>query len=203
MKKLLFAPGFACTSEIWSQAKVFLKNAELLLLEWHPNLHTVDVTRDYLREYILKHSPDVYIGHSLGGLLLLELLIAESIPNQPTLIVDAFLLDPDDLFKNFVWEDEKLREQVTTLLDQQRPLYQPLRNAIQSWTRENWPLAAIETGAHFVYGGRGATNEDVYHALGWPLDTITKERLTIFPNTSHFLMMEQPAAFYQLVQKMS
>lgn len=201
MKKLLLAPGFACTPDIWSLAASHLVDTELVHAEWDPVLSTVDAARDHLAEVVASSSPNAYVGHSLGGLLLLELLEARRIPTRPTLVVDAFLQDPADLFKNFVWDDDALRAKVTAALDRERPRFAALRASIASWTRTGWPRAALETNAHFVYGGRGASDAEVIEALGWPPELATSDRLTIVPRTSHFLMLEAPEAFYALVRR--
>ena len=201
--ELLFAPGFACTPAIWAPAKDHLPDVTAAHVAWHPGLSSVDAARDHLADEIAQTRPGAYIGHSLGGLLLLELLIAGRIHPRPTLIVDAFLDHPADLFKNFVWRDERLRVQVTAMLDDQRPRYARLRASIDCWQRSGWPEAAVHTGAHFVYGGRGASDDEVVAALGWPAGLMDRERVTILPGTSHFLMLEAPERFYQLVRRIA
>ena len=201
MTRLHFSPGFACTPEIWTPAEAHLVDTELINLQWHTGLRTLSAARDHLADCIDAASPDGYVGHSLGGLLLLELLVARRIPSRPALIVDAFLMDPADIFKNYVWEDDGLRDRVTTMLDGQRPRFAALRAALGSWERTDWPHAAIETGAHFVYGGRGSSNDEVIDALGWPPGLGTSGQITIIPRTSHFLMLEAPEAFYALVER--
>ena len=196
MKRVLFAPGFACTSEIWSGLSI--GGIEPLYVRWESSLETVSAARVALENDVVEGEPDVYVEHSLGGLLLLELLIAERIPSRPTLIIDAFLDDPADMFKNYVWEDDKLRDTVVRMLDAQRPLFVPLRRSIGEWTRSGWPEAAIETGAHFVYGGRGGTEEEVLEALMWPQQA--RKQITILPKTSHFLMMEAPKETSTLIE---
>lgn len=202
VNKLLLAPGFACGPEIWAGAGKYLVEAELIHARWEPGMLTVEAARAYLADLVRSTSPDVYVGHSLGGLLLLELLAAERIPSRPTIVVDAFLADPADLFKNFVWEDHALRARVTASLDAHRPQFGSLRASIASWRRTGWPQAALDTGAHFVYGGRGASDAEVVEALGWPRGAATRERLTIIPRTSHFLMLEAPERFYAVVARL-
>ncbi len=202
MKTLLLAPGFACTPGLWAGAKDHLAGTSFVHARWEPGVPSVDAARDYLADLAATTSPDAYVGHSLGGLLLLELLIAGRIPARPTLVVDAFLADPADMFKNFVWEDDALRGRVTASLDAQRPHFAALRASMADWQRTGWPRAALETGAHFVYGGRGASEDEVIRALGWPPGFATPDRLTIIPRTSHFLVLEAPEAFYALVKRM-
>ncbi|MCB9644966.1 MAG: alpha/beta fold hydrolase [Myxococcales bacterium] len=200
MKKVLFASGFACTPAIWRPVEEHLADVAAYRVSWRKADQSVDATRDFLEGEILREKPDAYVGHSLGGLLLLELLIAQRIPQASALIVDAFLEAPADIFKNYVWEDVALREEVTAMLDAQRPDFARLKESIMDWKREGWPEAALETGAHFVYGGRGASEEEVMEALALPHLLIREGQISILPKTSHFLMLEQPQAFAALVR---
>ncbi len=197
--KYLFAPGFACTPTVWDRVLDLLPNLIATHVQWPTGLASVSEARDYLADHVQAQTPDVYVGHSLGGLLLLELLVAQRIPRRPTLIVDAFLSDPADLFKNFVWEDNALRKDVTSMLDAERPHFEALRTSISSWTHPGWPKDALETGAQFVYGGRGEDDARVIEALAWPVP-IPQGQLHILSRTSHFLMLEAPSAFAELLR---
>ncbi len=84
MTRLLIAAGFACTPEIWSAAEALLVGTESVHAQWHTGLHTVSAARDHLAITIASTEPDAYIGHSLGGLLLLELLASQRIASRPS-----------------------------------------------------------------------------------------------------------------------
>jgi pimeloyl-ACP methyl ester carboxylesterase len=199
---VLFAPGFACTPAIWAPAREHLPHVDPVHAEWAPRLTSLEAARDHLHALVADVTPDAYVGHSMGGLLLLELIIARRIPVRPAVIVESFLADPHDMFKNFVWDNAELRDHVTRMLDEQRPRFAPLRGAISSWQRSGWPEAAIHTGAHFVYGGRGQHDAYVIDALAWPQGLASPARLSIIPHTSHFLMLEAAQPFYALVDRL-
>ncbi len=74
-----------------------------------------------------------------------------------------------------------------------------LRLDIVNWEHPGWPETAIETGARFVYGGRESSDSEVIEALDWPTAHASPGQLTIFPETSHFLMLEVPSDFAALV----
>lgn len=201
MKKVMFVPGFACTPEIWVQAPSFLPDLDPLFVQWDPAYQSIPETRAFLAKKIHDMQPDVYVGHSLGGLLLLELLLSQEIPSRRTIVVDAFLQDPHDMFKNFVWENDTLNTYVTDFLAKQRSHFSALKESMMDWKRLGWPDAALKTKAHFVYGGRGATTQELIQALEWPSHLVVEECITVIPKTSHFLMLEKPEAFYQAIQK--
>ena len=63
---------------------------------------SVEGTRDALADCVQKTHPEVYVGHSLGGLLLPKLLVAKRILQPSTLIVDTLFTELLEMFRNFV-----------------------------------------------------------------------------------------------------
>ena len=194
MPTLLLVPGYACTSDIWDPVTARLPDQRAVTFAWDPAAHaSVRAARDALAERVRALRPGALVGHSMGGLLLLELQLDGRIPRRPTLIADAFLTAPADVFKNHVWADAALRARVQAMLAQERARHPELLRSIQAWgERPGWPQAAIDTGAHFVYGGRDLSPEALVGALGWPAGAATPTNLSVLPQTSHFLMLEDP-----------
>ena len=205
-RSVLFAPGYACTPEIWDGIRPDrLPDAIPHLVAWPDGTATTAQAADHLLRCIDEARPDVCVGHSMGGVLLLELLATGRLPPRRTVIVDAFITaSPPVFFRNHVWNSgPAIEARVQAMLADQRPRFAALKASIGAWQLEDWPRAALETGAFFVYGGRGAADrEAVLDHLGWPaeLRAAHQNRVTVVPDTSHFPMLERPEAFYEALR---
>lgn len=199
----LFAPGFACTSDIWEGAQARLPDVRVLTLDWPRGLATVSAAADYLRQIIDREQPAGLVGHSMGGMLTLELLVSGRLGAVRPLIIDAFLATPAPLFRNFVHgEDPALEVRVRAMIDGIKPLMAPLQKALQTWeTPAEWVTACLDSPARYIYGGRGADRDRVLEALGWPPGRAEVASIDVISETSHFLMLEKPDAFYSCVRR--
>jgi len=199
--RVVFVPGLNCTAAIWEHA-LALPWVEGTALEWPTDgLDSMDDAARWLDAQLLAHDAEAVVGHSLGGTTTLHLFgHLGRCPRLPLVVVDSFMVTPHAMFRNHVWKGpEALRERIRTMLDSQRPRYQALH--AMAWAFEEdqaWIEAAVATGATFVYGGRDEPDPSVVAVrAGVPEHALDQARM--IPETSHFLMLEQPDAFHAVL----
>ena len=202
VRKALFAPGYVCTPEIWSGlAEGLLPEVDPILVAWPDGTDTVEQAADYLQRQIEQTKPEVLVGHSMGGALMLDLLAKGRVSPRLTVIVDTMVThSPPEFFRNYVWDaGGPVEARVMRMIIGERPRFPALKDALAAWNTDTWPKAALETGAYFIYGGRGAASrEEVLGHLAWPPELLTahEARVSVVLGAAHFVMLEKPAEFY-------
>lgn len=200
----MFVPGLACRRDIFERAQTYLPDIDPVVLEWPwpEELETIDDAASWLSEQIEAHEARGLVGHSLGGFVAMHLFghLGHQ-PSIPLIIADTFMVDPHPFFRNHLWDpDAALQGRVVEMLEAERPRFPRLRAAAMGHVETDaWREAAVGTGAGFIYGGRGGdySAAEIARLAGLPAGATNPVR--VIDRTSHFLMLEAPAAFYGAV----
>jgi adenylate kinase family enzyme/pimeloyl-ACP methyl ester carboxylesterase len=198
----LFVPGLHCSADIWEGARA-VSGIAPIAVEWPTSgIDSMDAAARWIAEQVEAHRAEGIVGHSLAGTATLHLFghLARR-PLLPLVIVDSLLVQPHAMFRNHVWDGPPvLAERVRSMLDAQRPRYGALRQMAMAFEEDAaWIRAAVNTGATFVYGGRGGEVDDraVARRAGVPDEAFDQVR--VIPGTSHFPMLEDPQRFYRFL----
>ena len=87
--RILMLQGLYCTSKLWKQAASCLKEHDLLFMEYPHEVTSQAVQVMDLASWIASQLPrdiDVIIGHSMGGILALQLVHDVGVPVKLSLI---------------------------------------------------------------------------------------------------------------------
>lgn len=202
-----FLPGYACTADIWRPcASTLADRFDTVALSWPADLtrdfHTVSHFSDWLQEEIHLAPADALIGHSLGGLVALEVARRSGLPDVRVVLVESFLTPPHSFFKNLLMPSapRALVAEVSEMLDRERPKY-------STTLREH--LASLDLSAEVehsparidsLYGDRGHSAAEVTESLGWSKQLQRRINIHIVPKACHFPMLEQQVATAQIIR---
>lgn len=180
---LIFLPGFACQPWIWDEVAEALQRP-FQAIAW-PDGDTVQ----QLTEAILPTLPAdaIVIGHSMGGLVGLELLNRHLI--RKLVMVESFVTPPPPFFQNLMLPDHPLLPRVQEMLKQEKLRY-PATLAESLKQVDSLQLAqSLQGRIVAIYGDRGSGDpENVRKQLGWPESLAIP--VQVIPNTCHFPMLE-------------
>jgi pimeloyl-ACP methyl ester carboxylesterase len=199
--KVVFLPGYACTSRIWQQVCDALRpDYGLTLIDWPlrstPGFHDLTDFADWLFDCLGPDRCDVMVGHSLGGLVALQLLASGRIKIPKVILVETFLLPPDPFFQNLLLSRPSSTQEkmIREMLSHEETHYSPrLREAIRDVDMSG-PVHRIGGTIHALYGDRGCGNPAVILEKLHLTEGISAHlEVRTIPGSCHFPMVENPA----------
>jgi pimeloyl-ACP methyl ester carboxylesterase len=206
--KGLVLPGYACTSQIWAAIrKQFDALYEVDWIDWPreltPEFHSVTAFADWLYPSIRKGRYDFVIGHSLGGLVVLELAMREKALIQHGILIESFLLPPGPFFQNLLMQSIPVEnaQPILAMLAREKGCYS--RQLQESLTKIDFGLKVVDLPAefHFIYGDRGCGDPGrVVRELAWPEQLQQLGRIVVIQDACHFPMLENPEMTLQMLQ---
>lgn len=200
LKNFILLPGYACQSWIWDEI-VPLLDGNCVKVEYPAGKFlTVKDFSEWVFDKFCKTSPLNVIGHSMGGLIGLELL--SLVPIHRLLLLETFVTSPGPFFQNLFMEGSKWGERIEGMLTAEKKKYGPelqlsLRNVDCLETVERWGKKITA-----VYGDRGTGNPQlVKERLNWP-SSLEGVRVEVVPDACHFPMLENPKETAAMIKKM-
>jgi pimeloyl-ACP methyl ester carboxylesterase len=204
----LVLPGYACTSQIWRLVRPELDaDFDITWVDWPreftPGFHTVEAFASWLRRTIRLIDYDFMVGHSMGGLVALELAKKDRGFLRQIILIESFLQSPAPFFQNIFLEKSPEREErlIREMLDREKAFYSPnLREALQHIDVSR-AAASLEPKLDAVYGDRGCEEQGrVQQELAWPSELRNRVEVSVVPDACHFPMIENSRMTAQLLR---
>jgi len=194
----LLLPGYACTSQIWRLVRPELDaDYDITWVDWPreltPGFHTVEAFASWLRRTIRLIDFDFVVGHSMGGLVALELAKMDRGFIRQIVLIETFLRSPAPFFQNIFNGNAPQQEErfIRDMLEREKLNYSPrLREALQQ-VDVSKAAASLEQKVDAIYGDRGCGEPlRVIQELAWPSELRQRVEISVVPNASHFPMIE-------------
>lgn len=162
--------------------------------------HYKELSEQIYKKHFKNKFYDIVIGHSMGGLIIIDILIKNyQIDCNKIVITESYLFEPNEEFRNIVHGNQTLEVRLNNVMKSEMKKYNP--NIFESLRKLNivGELKSISIPLDFVYGMRGMDYETFIQKLDFPnLDNI---HLIGIPNSSHFCLIENQSCFLNKVKK--
>lgn len=215
---VVFVHGYSCSSSHWLEAEERLGDRYAvwrLSLPGHdgvpvPEGRALDITgcADYVAERVREtgRAGARLVGHSLGGMVGMRCVAEHPDLFSALVLVDAFpRLGAPDPFTRSYWHGsppQLKRRIVRQMMTNRRRLPSTLWESVVAFDGAPY-LATMPVPVRGIYGDRGEEDHERLGnlLLGFGLGAVPDLELHIIRDAGHFVMLEQPAAFYRLLRR--
>lgn len=203
----LFLYGTNCTKEIWDALMPQLSSWDCEIL-FYPHAITREATcLSDLTEWVFKQTEgkhyDVIIGHSLGGLIALELVVEYSASVGRIICLDTNLKPAGAFFHDLMTKThmEQYGQQVNGVMTSERPYYTqaPMRSLQEEF--DYTPLLSqIGIPIYLLMRDRGQSDPmDHICELQLPLCALDKIQIRFVSDSCHMPMVENPVQLAEML----
>lgn len=208
-QRLLVLYGVNCTKEIWSRLSPCLKDFQVDYVEYPhditQNANTIDdITKWVFGEY---HNNSYYavIGHSMGGLIALQLAVKYKMEFEKVIYIDTNLKPAEAFYRNLMTPEhmEMYGSDVTAMFREEQKYYsQELMKSIQEDFDYTGYLKEIPNKVYAIYGDRNRSEyENKISDLNISDETLERLELHYVSNACHMIMMENPKGLWEEMRK--
>ena len=206
--RLLMLYGVNCTVEIWNSMKPYLADYEVDYVEYPHEVTAsattvADITRWVYENYSV-HSYDAVIGHSLGGVIALQLATDYRMKFDKIIYLDTNLKPAEAFYRNLMMPEhmEKYGEEILKMFEAQRPFYtKELFETIQGEFDYTEYLLNISQKVYAIYGDRGVQDyPGRINDLNLPENVLHKIDFRFIPNACHMMMIENPEGLSKVLK---
>lgn len=138
MMRLLFLPGIFCTDLIWGAFRPLFSAYDTTFITYpHPvtqNSTSIGDLTTWIHSNFLNESYTAIVGHSLGGIIALELVIKYNISVEKIILLDTNLKPANAFYRNLMTPQntEKLKDQVMPMVENPNELYHMLQSILHA-----------------------------------------------------------------------
>lgn len=207
-KKGILLYGLKCQSLIWNDIKKHLDDMDIDFIEYPKDITkkciSIEELSDWIyEEYVNGLCYDFIIGHSMGGIIALDLINRKRINVEKTILIETFLKPPGDFYHNLIMDSGsiELKDKVKKMLDEEDANY---TNQLKSSLRENFDYTdyvKIKKDILLIYGDRGKGSDDS-KIEDLNLDKSFYDKITFIENSCHLPMLENPDKLAKVIKSL-
>ena len=196
----LFLYGVNCTESVWEGFIPLLPswNCEIISYPHDVTKSTLcltDLTK-WVYSRVKNKKYDVIVGHSLGGLIALELTSSYSLLCDKIICLDTNLRPAGSFFRNLMTEEhtKQFGERMSTMMAAELPYYTAdFMNSLQKDFDYTPMLSKIEAPVYLLLGDRGQPNAYNHICdLNLPPQALNKLHIEFVADSCHMPMIENP-----------
>ncbi len=205
--KLLLLYGVNCTKEIWDYINPYFLDFEVDYVEYPHEVtakanNVEDLTKwVYDTYHSIKY--DVIIGHSLGGIIALQLAANYNMEFSKIIFLDTNLKPAEAFYRNLMTKEntEKYGNILSQMFDKERCFYsKELFKALQADFDYTEILDNIPQKIFGIYGDRGIpAYANRIHDLNLSDKSLERINLIFISNACHMPMVENPEELSQVI----
>lgn len=207
--RLLMLYGVNCTKEIWKKLEPYLTNFEVDYVSYPHEVTSKAISVDMLSKWgydqYKDFNYDAVIGHSMGGLIALQLAAKYHMNFSKIIYLDTNLKPADVFYRNLMTPEhmELYGEQVGKMFQDERAYYSnELLCSIQEDFDYTDLLQEIPQKVYGIYGDRNRPEYDKkIQDLNLSSATLEKLEISFVNNACHMMMIENPLGTYEKISE--
>lgn len=206
--RLLILYGVNCTKDIWRYINPYLRNFEIDYVEYPHEItrkakRVEDITAWVYKNYG-HHCYDAMIGHSLGGIIALQLVAKYKMKVDKIIYLDTNLKPAKEFFKNLMTQKnmEKYGESILRMLSEEKEFYTAkLLKSIQVDFDFTNLVNEISQDIYAIYGDRGMPEYPAkIQDLNLSAQVLKHLNLVFIHNACHMIMVENPQQLSEIIK---
>lgn len=198
--RLLLLYGVNCTKKIWNRFEPYLEKHEVTYVEYPHEMtqkaKTVEEISKWVYDTYQGKTYDVVIGHSLGGIIALQLVSKYKMKFQKIIYLDTNLKPANEFYRNLMTPEhmEQYGEEILPMFQEERKFYTPeLFEQIQGEFDYTEELKEISQKVYAIYGDRNLPDyKEKVADLNLSEEALAKLELRFVSDACHMMMIENP-----------
>lgn len=200
--------GVNCTKHIWDYINPYLRNFEIDYVEY-PHDVTLNAKRvDDITEWVYKnyghYCYDAIIGHSLGGIIALQLIAEYKMKVNKIIYLDTNLKPANEFYRNLMTQInmEKCGERILQMLSEEGKFYTTeLLDSVQIDFDYTSLLNEISQDIYAIYGDRGMPEYPAkIQDLNLSAQALRHLNLVFIHDSCHMIMVENPKQLSEIIK---
>jgi pimeloyl-ACP methyl ester carboxylesterase len=200
VKKGLFLYGINCTLGIWDEVKDAFSDMDVTFVEYPheitKNAHQVSDITKWVYETYGNDQFDFIVGHSMGGLVALELVARYKVKCDSIIFIESNLRPAKEFYRNLMLPTNMVEhgEKVKSMFISESSFYtDDLKKSIQTSFDFSPYISKISGRVYGIYGDRGIENYSGRIA-DLCLDKTVEDKINFkfVRNSCHLPMIENP-----------
>lgn len=207
--RILLLYGINCTSKIWDNLRPYLDSYEVVYVEYPHEItqkaNDVDTISKWVYETYTGQHYDAVIGHSLGGIVALQLASKYKMKFDKIIYLDTNLRPANEFYRNLM-TDEHMAEygnDILTMFQEERKFYTSnLFKSIQEEFDYTKYLKELTQKVYAIYGDRNRPEyKNKITDLNLSNEALSKLDIRFVNNSCHMIMIENPKKLYEMIDK--
>lgn len=207
--RLMMLYGVNCTKHIWDYINPYLKNFEIDYVEYPHEVTRNAKKVDDITEWVYKnyghHCYDAMIGHSLGGIIALQLIAEYKMKAGKLIYIETNLKPANEFYRNLMKQKnmEKYGKSILQMLSEEREFYTAdLLKSIQDDFDYTDLVNHISQDIYAVYGDRGLPEYPAkIQDLNLPAQILDNLNFVFIHDSCHMIMVENPEQLSETIKR--
>ena len=207
--RLMMLYGVNCTKDVWNHIVPYFKNFEIDYVEYPHEITSTAKKVDDITEWVYKnynqHHYDAIIGHSLGGIIAMQLITKYKMKIDKLIYLDTNLKPANKFYRNLMTQKnmEKYGVSILQILNKERRFYtDELLESIQVDFDYTNLVNEIPQNIYAIYGDRGMPEyPNKIQDLNLSPQTLSNLNLVFIHNSCHMIMVENPKQLSEVIKK--
>lgn len=205
--RLLMLCGVNCTNKIWDYFKPYLGDFEVDYVEYPHEITLIANEVDDISKWVYENynckTYDAVIGHSLGGIIALQLAAKYRMKFDKIIYLDTNLKPVNEFYKSLMTAEhmDKFGDEVISMFQNERKFYtSKLFQSIQDDFDYTEYLNELTQKVYAIYGDRDKPQYvSRIDDLNLSNEVLSKLELRFINNACHMIMIENPKELYEVI----